>query len=154
MRLASTRSAPPTNHPLTKPRSKLYVVMRLSLQGATSGAAWPWSFRYTVHGATTLVFQSPPRGFPVHWLHHMRSWRPGPFMNPVTWLRKTCIAGSMFSCVASSCLCLTVRFQFLVGWKDYSTSTPLERLSTVVSWSPKFEPPPRLRPFVSGLGGV
>src|ERR1039457_7368271 len=69
MRLASTRSAPPTNHPLTKPRSKLYVVMRLSLQGATSGAAWPWSFRYTVHGATTLVFQSPPRGFPVHWLH-------------------------------------------------------------------------------------
>src|ERR1035438_10642939 len=71
MRLASTRSAPPTNHPLTKPRSKLYVVMRLSLQGATSGAAWPWSFRYTVHGATTLVFQSPPRGFPVHWLHHI-----------------------------------------------------------------------------------
>src|ERR1017187_4710137 len=51
MRLASTRSAPPTNHPLTKPRSKLYVVMRLSLQGATSGLAWPWSFRYPVHGA-------------------------------------------------------------------------------------------------------
>src|ERR1700689_2397993 len=35
-------------------------------------------------------------------------------------------------------------FQLRIGWAVSSSSTPLDRLSTVEVWSPKLEPPPSL----------
>src|ERR1017187_10511932 len=102
MREASMRSAPPANAPLIGPRSNVYVVTRLSLQGETSGAAWPCSFNITVHGATICESQYGPIGLP-HWLHHMRIAPAGPLQNPVSWLMNACAPGSTSLCVELTC---------------------------------------------------